>query len=111
VEGILQIRLFEDPALSSFIEDIAQQHQVVSAIHAEDFIFHYLLNSAADRMQAVQQYFLSGRESAVRVAAICKQHRPPPMPRNINRLAASCLVPTKEAQSFEVKVPRGRQAE
>jgi hypothetical protein len=74
LEVILPVRLFDDPALSEFIRDHAQRYQVSGAIHAEDFIFHYLLSAMVDRPQGVHQYFWSGRESAEQAAAICKEH-------------------------------------
>jgi SAM-dependent methyltransferase len=70
----LQVRLFDNPALSNLIAASARHYEVSSAIHAEDFIFHYLLNAAVEPSQGVQQYFQSGRESAQHAVAICKQH-------------------------------------
>jgi SAM-dependent methyltransferase len=52
---------------------------VSSAIHAEDFIFHFLLNASKDKAQGAQLYFESGKSSAEQASAIYKEHvaRPP----------------------------------
>jgi SAM-dependent methyltransferase len=78
-EGRDETLVFNDPNLSEAIHDSARRYKVSSAIHAEDFIFHFLLNASKDKAQGAQLYFESGKSSAEQASAIYKEHaaRPP----------------------------------
>jgi hypothetical protein len=81
-EAGIETNLFSDPTLAGAIDAAARQFDVSPMIHAEDFIFHYLLNCGMPRETAVQHYFESGRTSAEQAASIFKEHVAQP-PRTI----------------------------
>jgi hypothetical protein len=75
----IETNLFSDPTLAGAIDAAARRFDVSPMIHAEDFIFHYLLNCGMPRETAVRHYIESGRTSAEQTASIFKEHvaRPP----------------------------------
>lgn len=75
----IETNVFSDPTLAGVIDVAARRFDVSPLVHAEDFIFHYLLNCGMPRETAVQHYFESGRTSAEQADSIFKEHvaRPP----------------------------------